>query len=167
MTERLFRPGPPPDLPLFDVHLNVLPAGHAAPDGFYRTMGVSELDDAGIAEGCIVPPALSDLSNASLALRDWALERPRWRPLARLGGGRGPRPVTGLWQAPAVVRAALRPAVHPPLNLDGFAGVKLMPHLSGVPDTPVLAQIKDRRLPALVHCGEMCPPAWVEQVLLP
>ena len=163
----MFRTGPPPDYPLFDVHLNVLPQGCAAPAGFYRTMGVEHLDDVGVAEGCVMPPALPNLGVASLALRDWAAGHSRWRPLARLGGRRGPRPVTGLWQAREVARAVIERSKEGAVTLDGFAGVKLMPHRAGVPERSVLDDIGRRRLPVLVHCGEMCPPAWIERNLLP
>ena len=167
MSEPLFRSGPPPGLPLFDVHINLLPPETEPPPGFYRTLAPAELEELGVAEACLSPPALDDLEGASRRLRTWAQGQPRWRPLARIGGRRGPRPVTGRGQVRQALRRAIRPKPPALPTLDGYAGVKLMPPVSGLPDLDVLAEIARRRLPALVHAGAMCPPNWIAERLLP
>ncbi len=167
MSEALFRDGSAPELPLFDVHVNLLPPGAPAPTGFYAALTPAQAEGFGLAGACVSPPALDDLMDGNRRLLGWTTAHPgRWRPLARLGGRRGPRPVTGRWQVRAALRGAVRPREAMP-PLDGFAGVKLMPPVSGVPDIEVLEEIGRRRLPVLVHAGALCPPAWIARRLLP
>lgn len=197
VPERLFRARPlPPDLTVFDVHVNALVADVPPPPGLYRTVGVEEILDAergaetgaaavsgldGTAPrfrgGCMTPPAGIDLLEGSRRLRARlaADETHGWRALLRLDDGGGERPVAGPLAAP---RAALarrrardgrvaRALLEEPALLDGFAGVKLMPQATGLPSDAVLDVLARRALPLLVHAGLLCPPRWLERHLLP
>jgi hypothetical protein len=177
---RLFRVSPPPPLPLFDAHVNVLPPGTAPPDELNSALTTDEvtscMNPAGIVCACISPANLPVFSEANTLLRTWANQEQgrhrRWLPMARLGG-RWRRPLKDLSPACGVLRAIRWPRAvfakrYPDVDtLDGFAGVKLAPHASGVPDEEVLEEIARRGLPVLVDSGTMCRPGWIAQRLLP
>lgn len=146
MSACIFRPGPAPLLPLFDVHINLRPPG-AAPD---RVDGVSneDLPGLGVSEGCIAWPCTADAAEAHERLRTEAASR--WRSFALVSRIR-PR----------------RQAGDPLPALDGFAGVKLMLREGRPPDAGTRRELARRRLPVLVPSGASCPPAWLERTLLP
>ena len=168
MTNALFRPILPPTPPLFDVHVNALSPGAAPTRGFYATQGVEVIAKLGVSRALVSPPALPGYAAPNAALRAWSGGTGgRFLAMARLGGATGPHPINGLWQARRAVRAALRKR---PSDIDtfvGFAAVKLMPHVDGLPAPDVLADINRHKLPVLVHAGAMCPPRWLARRLLP
>ena len=127
---------------------------------------------AGVARAAVFAPYRdSGYAQVNGSLRDAAAAGDgRLVAFARLGGRRLPLPVRP--PQPWQVRRALRSRVGRrqsdlPAGLDGFGGVKLLPHLDGVPPDAELEAVAAARLPVVVHCGEHCPPAWVERALLP
>ena len=159
-----------PEFPLTDVHLHV---GNTDAVGLsYGRLSAEQaaamLAESGVAQACVFPPLLSSYGRANEVLRCWAAEQePRVLPFARLRGRRGPVPVRQLWQLRRRVEMQLRPRPQDPVALDGYAGVKLAPHLDGLPSGDVLADVARLRLPVLVHAGVHCPPAWIVRHLLP
>ncbi len=173
--DNLFRTHPPeiPDR-LVDVHVNVgisdapgLSYGRLAPDDALRL-----LDASGVTEACAFPPLMDHYAEANQALAGWAATTAgRVLPFARLGGPR-PVPVRAAWQARKAVRSAIENKIRgerlPDVaDLGRYAGVKMIPHLSGVPSDDVLEEISARELPVLVHAGSHVPPRWIEKALLP
>ncbi len=156
--------------PLFDVHVNIgvtdsanLSFGRQSGEQYLALMAAS-----GIARACAFPPLLGDYRAANVDLRAWAAAtNGRILPFARLGGVRGPRPLREPWQARRALREfVLRPAADN-IDLTGYAGIKLIPHMSGLPGDDVFAQIRERSLPVLIHGGVHSPPAWIERAVLP
>lgn len=168
----LFRADPAtvPDVPLFDVHANL---GTTDTDGIgYGRLAAGEYVDlmaeSGIRRVCAFPPLMADYAQANIDLRDWAASQSACiLAFARLGGADGPRPIRQFWQARRALRSRLLGTPAPAIDLDGFAGIKLIPHLSGLPDAATFDVINQRGLPVLVHAGQHSPPRWIEQRLLP
>lgn len=172
-TPPLFRHGAQDIRPapgLFDVHVNL---GMTDSPGIgYGRLAAGEyaalMDTAGITRACVFVPLMQDYAPANRALRDWALaHEPRMQVFARLGGQNGPRPIRRPWQARQALRARLLQGAPQACDLAGFSGVKLIPHLSGLPDEAVFSEINARNLPVLVHAGKTSPPRWIENVLMP
>ena len=172
--------GAPPGLVDVHVHLGASDSGEA----YYPTLGAEELlglaEVAGVARSCVFPPYQTGgyaAANAAVLAAARA-GGGRLLPFARLGGPRPafcrrlPRP----WQ---VRRAARRVVLGAPADLPGtaasaeeggleaYSGVKLLPHLDGLPDAATFERIRSLRLPVVVHGGEHVPPRWVEHRLLP
>ncbi|MEJ5915134.1 amidohydrolase family protein [Pseudokineococcus sp. 1T1Z-3] len=172
---------PPADVPdgLVDVHVHLGPSDSG--EVYYPDLAAAELADvaavAGVTASCAFPPyqvggyagANAEVLAAGRGSGGTVL------PFARLGGRRPafcrtPRP----WQ---LRRAARRGLLGVPPDLPGapgapdglpaYAGVKLLPHLDGLPDAETFAVLRELRLPVVVHGGEHVPPAWVERRLLP
>lgn len=169
MSAPFFRSTVPPAVPLIDVHVHLGPSDddalyypHLTGEEYLRRM-----DAAGIELACAFPPQRRGYLRANAELRAWA-ERSdgRVRAFARLGGRRLPVTLPELW----LVRRSLRFRVlgrEPDVDsLDGFAGVKLLPHLDGIPDDEVFEEITRRALPVLVHGGVHVPPRWIEKHLV-
>ena len=87
-------------------------------------------------------------------------------PAARLGG-RVPVLVPAAWAVRRSLRSRAVPRAADADDLDGLAAVTLAPHVDGVPGEEVLAQVRARALPVLVHAGAFCRPRWVARELLP
>ena len=174
MSERRLFPVPPgpPPYPLVDVHVHL--GASDTGEVYYPTLEgpeyLAHARAAGVSVGYAFPPYRHDGYRASnAALREWAAGTAgRVRAFARLGG-----PVAPLAQWPPrpwQVRRRLRRRPRPsdvPGDLSGFAGVKLLPHLDGMPPAAELAEVADRRLPVLVHGGRFVPPGWVVRAVLP
>ena len=168
MTSNLFRKRIPPASALFDVHANALPPGVASPPGFDGRQSLDALAAPEISRALVGPPAMVAYAHANAALRAWAADTGgRFLPMARIGGGGGPRPIREAWQARAALRAMSTKRPADVDTLAGFAAIKLTPHLDGLPARSLLAEIRRRKLPVLVHSGAMCPPAWLAHHLLP
>ncbi len=171
MSRRLFRTHlPEPGVPLFDVHVHLGPSDTG--ELYYPLLTGDEYLDlmasAGVQRACAFSPLRAGYAQANAELREWAASTGgRILPFARLGGRRVPVTLPALWQVRRKLRALVgtRAADHD--TLDGFAGIKLLPHLDGLPDEEVLAEIRDRALPVLVHGGVHIPPAWIERHLVP
>lgn len=175
MTRR-FGPAPtgPPDVPLVDVHVHLGPSDSG--EIYYPDLGgpayLELAEAAGVRHACAFPPyRLEGYRDANAALRDYAATTGgRVLAFARLGG-----PVVPLAQWPPKpwqVRRRISPhsrrrATDVPGSLDGFAGIKLLPHLDGMPTQAELADIAERELPVLVHSGRFVPPQWVARAVLP
>ena len=158
-----------PAYPLFDVHAN-LGMSDFAGIGFGR-LSASEYQrlmvEANVRWACVFPPLLSDYASANVALRDWCKSCARGLlPFARLGGIAGPRPITRFWQARRTVRAAVGKRREEVPDLSGYAGIKLIPHMSGMPGPATLAAISHAQLPVLIHAGAHSPPRWIEKTLI-
>ena len=165
-------PAGPPPYPLVDVHVHVGPSD--SDEVYYPTLTGAEYlrhaAAAGVARAYVFPPFRSSgYRQANAALREWAATTGGLVGcFARLGGRDAPfaqwppRP----WQVRRRLRRLPR-AVDLPGSLDGFAGVKLLPHLDGLPPAGALAAIAERRLPVLIHGGRFVSPDWVARRLLP
>ena len=172
---------PPPD-GLVDAHVHVTASpdhlaagavtGHLSPRAARDVLAA-----AGVRRAVVMPALVDHLRGyaaANAALRqECASSGGRHVPLARLGGRRVTVVRAGAWPEPWSVRRAARargggrgPDL-PGSGLAGFAGVTLMPHLDGVPDPAVLAEVRARRLPVLVHAGTHTRPRDVARRLLP
>ncbi len=126
---------------------------------------------AGIERAVVFPPTLdAGYRAANGTLRDWGARiGGRVRVLARLGGRRMPIEEPLPW---LIRRAARRMVIAPPPDmpeggLDGFAGVKLLPQLDGIPGRRAFEEIADRRMPVLSHAGRFVPASWLARVVLP
>ena len=171
MPERLFRSNlPDPPDRLIDVHVNVgitdadgLSYGRLPPDEYLPMMRSS-----GTTTACVFPPLMDQYREANQSVRTWAQDTDAsLRPFARLGGARGPRPVRAFWQARRTVRSWFEPSSPDVDTLDGYAGAKLIPHMSGIPDVDLLREVSRRGLPTLIHAGTHSPASWIESQLLP
>ena len=160
-------------LPLFDAHVHLGPSdtgelyyGRLLGDEFVRLC-----DEAGVAKAVVFPPLLNaGYKQANLDLADWCDRTGRgMRALARVGGAK-----IG-WTEPQVwlLRKKLRGMVlgrKPDLDLDDlhrFAGIKLLPHLDGLPDGAFFEAVNEAGLPVLTHGGKYVPPGFVEKAILP
>ncbi len=153
------------------VHIGASDTGQI----YYGTLSGGEWLDmaeaAGIGRAVVFPPTMdAGYRAANTALRDWgARVGDRIRVLARLGGRRMPVDEPLPW---LIRRAARRLLIAPPPDmpeggLDGFAGVKLLPQLDGIPGRATFEEIADRRLPVLSHSGRFVPASWLARVVLP
>ena len=170
MTPPLFRKDlTTPPYGLFDVHANVgfsdrehLSFGQLSEGAFLDLMETS-----GVARACAFPPMMGRYRQANERLADWAATTGgRVLPFARLGGRRGPRPLRQSWQVRETLASLFRQRPSDAADLERYAGVKLIPHMSGLPSRGVLARISELRLPVLVHAGVPSPPAWIEKALV-
>ncbi|MGI9173745.1 MAG: amidohydrolase family protein [Rhodothermales bacterium] len=170
MTQPLFRKDlATPPYGLFDVHANVgfsdredLSFGRLSGEDFLDLMETS-----GVARACVFPPLMARYRQANERLADWAATTDgRVLPFARLGGRRGPRPLRRSWQVRETLGAFFKRQPSDAVDLARYAGVKLIPHLSGLPSRGILARISELRLPVLVHAGVPSPPAWIERALV-
>lgn len=168
-TPRLFRTDAPetPDR-LIDVHLNVGATAAARYGRLAPADALSYADAAGVTQMCAFPPlAAGGYGAANAALAAWAATTGgRVRPFARLAGPH-PRPVREPWQARQAIQARIERRAAEVPNLDGVAGVKMTPHLDGVPCDETLEEVSRRGLPAVIHAGVHVPPRWIEKTLLP
>ncbi len=125
------------------------------------------LREAGVARALACPPGAEHYAATNAAML--AASRTSGGlllPAARLGG-RVPLVTRSPWAARRALRS--RAVARPPdaTDLTGYAAVSLAPHLDGVPDETLMAQVRERRIPVVVHAGAACPPAWVARHLLP
>ncbi|MEE8600443.1 amidohydrolase family protein [Euzebya tangerina] len=154
----------PPATPLFDVHVHVGPSDTG--ELFYPNMQPSEWEtiiaSGGVARSCVFPPLRDSYLRANEALADWAAGTGgAVLPVARLGG-EIPWTTHQLWQLRRKLRGKLsirRPDVG---DLSRFAGVKLLPHLDGLPDDATFNRINELGLPIIVHGGIHVTAEWIE-----
>ncbi len=166
-------PSAPPEYPLTDVHVHL--GSSDSGEIYYPNFDGEEYQRhmavAGVTRAAAFPPFRTDgYATANAALRDWAPStNGRVAAFARLGGAAVPLaqwpPLP--WQVRRWARRAPRPSDLPDESLDGFGGVKLLPHLDGLPPTSQLEQIADRRLPIVIHGGRFVTAGWIARRLLP
>ncbi|MGF1453208.1 MAG: amidohydrolase family protein [Opitutales bacterium] len=166
----LFRPEPCWPERRWDWHVE-LPVDEGEARGRLRS-----LKQLGTTTVVAFPDLGDDLDASHAALLRLArepadAERPALRAFARVRGQGAPEgPLS-----PRLVAGklkALRGTSGPPgastrPDLSAFAGVKLTPHLDGLPAADTLSEIRDRRLPVMVHGGMALPPQWIRARLLP
>lgn len=160
-------------LPLIDAHVHLGPSdtgelyyGRLLGDEFVRLC-----DEAGVAGALVFPPLLhAGYAQANIDLADWCERTGRgMRALARIGGKTIGVTEPQLW----LVRKKLRGLVlgrKPDLDLNAlprFAGVKLLPHLDGLPGSEVFEEIARLDLPVLTHGGVYVDPGYIERAILP
>jgi hypothetical protein len=122
---------------------------------------------AGVTTAFAFSPQRDTYRAANEELRDWAAGTDgRIRAFARLGGPRVPVTLPALWQVRRAVNARLRSRPPDHGGLDGYAGIKLLPHLDGLPDAETMAEVRASGLPVLVHGGVHIPPDWIERNLV-
>jgi hypothetical protein len=158
---------------LYDAHTHV----GASDTGqlYYPELTASELfglmDASGIAQSNIFAPFREGgYREANRTLRETAqASGGRLRALARLGGRRQPVTEPQLWMARRALSKALRsrPDELGHEGLDGFAGVKLLPHLDGMPSRALFRAMRERKLPVLIHAGRYATPTWIARHVLP
>lgn len=160
-----------------DAHVHVSPG---APEGSEELSGTGSaqallpagaatrlLRDAGVARALACPPGSSHYAATNAAMLEVCeASGGVLLPAARLGG-RVPLITRSPWAARRALRSRTAERAPDVESLDGFAAVTLAPHLDGVPDDALLAEVRARRLPVVVHAGAACPPSWVAQHLLP
>ncbi len=165
-------PSEPPPYPLLDVHVHLGPSDSS--EAYYPMLSGAEYLQHAHAAGvqrayAFAPYRLGGYREANAALREWATTTQGvLRCFARLGG---PHVLYAqwpphLWQVRRRLRRPRR-ASDVPGSLDGFDGVKLLPHLDGVPPEHEMRDIHQRELPVLVHGGRYVSPAWIAKILLP
>ncbi len=158
---------------LFDCHAHVgasdtgeLYYGHLTGAEYLRLMR-----QAGVERAIVFPPLQANgYAAANQGLLAWcATTGGQVRPLARVGGRH-----IGLTEPQAwLLRRKLRRMVGArpdDLALDDlprYAGIKLLPHLDGVPGPDVFARVAELGLPVLTHAGHYVPAGWIERAILP
>ena len=173
MSDALLRLAPDAPDGVVDVHVHVGPSDTG--ELYYpRLTGDAWLrlaDEAGVAVACAFPPLRASYLQANRDLAEWAAGTGgKVLAFARLGGARVPVTLPALWQVRRAVNGRIRgrPSdLGEPGDLARFAGVKLLPHLDGVPADDELDAIDALRLPVVVHGGVHVPPAWIERHLVP
>ena len=164
--------------PFFDIHVHL---GRSDTGELYYGLLEGEeylalMDEADISHAIAFAPLRSDgYRVANLALADWCdATGGRVRAFARLGGDRLPITEPQVWLARRAARAAVgrlagrgRAPDLDPADLSRFAGVKLLPHLDGVPDQGMFDAIEAGGLPILTHAGRYVTPAFIERSILP
>ncbi len=167
----------PPPFPLIDVHLHL---GESDTGEIYYPPLLGDevlelMDAAHIERTCAFAPARTDgYRAANDALAAWcAGTGGRVRAFARIGGAEQPVTEPALWLVRRKLRRAVterrrpRPSDLGPDGLARFDGVKLLPHLDGMPSDDVFDEIARRRLPVLIHGGKYSSPRWIEKAVLP
>lgn len=166
----------PPDFELFDCHVHIGPSDSG--ELYYPELTGEEYTElmaaAGVARAfAFAPMRYGGYRDANRSLHAWAARTGgRILPFARLGGPGAPvtRPELWMVRRKAVSIVQSRPValdMEGPETLDDFAGVKLLPHLDGLPDSATFEAIAARGLPVLVHSGLHCPPAWILRHVVP
>lgn len=174
-VERTFRLNSYEDTaPIFDchVHLGASDTGELYYPHLTGDEYIALMDESGIARACAFAPMRNDgYRAANRELREWASTTSgRVLPFARLGGRTLPLTSRQLW----IVRRKLSTYVRgraPDLDaiddLRGFAGVKLLPHLDGLPSKDLFHAIAEFERPVLIHGGHYSEPQWIEKAVLP
>lgn len=166
-------PGAPP-VPLVDAHVHLGPSD--SDSVFYPTLSGPEyaavMEATPVARAIAFAPLRTDgYARANRDLLAWCeTTGGRVRPLARLGGAAVPVTEPELWLARRAVTARLRkrpPDLDSLDDLGRYAGVKLLPHLDGLPDAAAFDRVAALGLPVLVHGGKYSPPSLVERAILP
>jgi len=154
------------------MHVHLGPSDSS--EAYYPTLSGAEYiqhaDAAGVQRAYAFPPYRhGGYREANEALRAWAkTTQGKVGCFARLGG---PHVLYAqwpphLWQIRRRLRRSSR-AGDLPSSLDGFDGIKLLPHVDGVPLKTQMRDIHDRELPVLVHGGRYVSPAWIAKNILP
>ncbi len=169
---RVLRPdvaAPPHDL--IDVHVHL---GHSTTGELYypRLEGEEWLElaaEARVRRAFAFPPLLPGYREANDALADWAATTGgAVAPFARLGGWDVPWTTRQLWQLRRKLRARVGRRRPPDVSdLSRFAGVKLLPHLDGLPGEETFEELNALGLPIVIHGGIHSPPDWIESTVLP
>ncbi len=165
--------GPALDHPLFDAHVHVgmsdtgqLYYGKLTGDEF-----VSLVKAAGLTKALVFPPTIdSGYRKANYALAQWCKDVGQgMRPLARVGGKHIGWTEPELWLLRRKLRRLIgsRELDLSPEDIDDFAGLKILPHLDGLPADEILEAVNAREMPVLTHGGKFVPADFVEKAVLP
>ena len=165
---------------LFDihVHLGASDTGEVYYPPLEGPAYLRLMDAAGVSQACAFPPLrTAGYAASNRRLLAWCgTTGGRVRPLARVGGDRVPVTEPEVWLARKALRARLMGAAGrgraaafdlDPGTLRQFAGVKLLPHLDGVPGRVFFDEVRALRLPVLTHAGRYVPARWVARAVLP
>ena len=158
---------------MIDAHVHI--GASDTGDIYYPPLGGEEwldlMERSGVERAVVFAPTMNEgYRRSNKALRDWAEgQGGRVRVLARLGGPRFPLAEPAFWLVRRALRQRLlpRPSDLAEGGLDGFAGVKLLPQLDGIPDRKLFEEIADRKLPVLSHAGRFVPARWLARHVLP
>ena len=158
---------------LFDCHVHIGPSdtgelyyGHLRGEEYLDLMAA-----AGVTRALAFPPLLAaGYADANRMLADWCEGTAgKVRPLARVGGRRIGLSEPRLWLLRRKLGRMVR-ARTPDLlaeQLPRFAGLKLLPHLDGLPDADLLRAASDLKLPILTHAGRFVSAGFLARALLP
>ena len=158
---------------LFDCHAHVgasdtgeLYYGRLTGPEYLRLM-----ETAGVDRAIVFPPLrLDGYAEANCELLRWCETTDgRVRPLARVGGRHIGLTEPHLWLLRRKLRRLVgkRAADVSLSDLPHYAGIKLLPHLDGVPGPDVFARVAELGLPVLTHAGRFVPARWVARAILP
>ena len=158
---------------LIDCHVHIGPSDTG--ELYYGTLTGEEwlglADAAGIDRALAFPPLReTGYAQANLDLAAWcAGTNGRVRALARIGGKRIGLTERRVWLLRRKLRRAIgrRSPDLAPDDLPRFAGIKLLPHLDGLPDKTMFEAANALGLPVLTHAGRFVPAAWLERAVLP
>lgn len=140
--------------------------GHLRGEEYLQLMA-----DAGVTSAIAFPPLqVGGYRAANESLIAWCdSSGGRVRALARLGGRHIGLTEPRLWLLRRKIRRwfSQRPADLDLNDLHRYAGVKLLPHLDGVPARGVFAACNELGKPLLTHAGRFVTPRWVARAILP
>ncbi len=156
--------------PITDVHVHLGPSD--TPELYYPTLSVQEylrvMEATGIERAYAFAPMREGgyrQANANL-LEAARASGGKLGAFARLGGRRQPITEPHVWMVRRAIGKARRPRPSDVDSLEGYAGVKLLPHLDGIPSRSLMDEIAERELPVLVHGGRFSTPRWVARTIL-
>lgn len=170
MTEPVLRTAlPRPELPLFDIHVHLGPSDSG--ELYYPDLAPGEYRDhmkaANVARACVFPPyQVAGYQEANARIQEACAGDDGLLPFARLGGPHQPLTTLAPWMIRRKIRGLIRPRTADRTDLTGFAGVKLLPHLDGLPDDADLERISDLGLPIVIHGGSHSPAGWIERAVV-
>jgi hypothetical protein len=157
--------------PHTDIHVHVGPSD--TDELYYPTLTADEcmrmMHSSGISRSFVFAPlreggyrsANTDLLRAAQASGG------RLRALARVGGRRMPITEPHVWMVRRALAKARRSRPDDVDTLDEYAGVKLLPHLDGMPPRRIFDRIAERSLPIVIHAGRFSTPRWIARNVLP
>ena len=158
---------------LFDCHVH-LGASDTGELYYGHLRGEEYLDlmaEGGVGRALAFPPLLAaGYAQANRALARWcAGTAGKVRPLARIGGRQIGLTEPRVWLLRRKLGRLARPRAPDlrPEELVDFAGLKLLPHLDGLPDPDILQATNDLKLPILTHAGRFVGAGWLAKALLP
>jgi len=161
----------PPPHELVDVHVHL--GGSDSGELFYPRLPGQEwlelAEPARVTTAFAFPPLLAHYRKANEELAAWAATtNGAVRPFARLGGTDIPWTTHQLWQLRRKLRnrwTQREDDIGDDISI--YSGIKLLPHLDGLPSNEVFDRINAANIPIVIHGGIHVPPAWIEKAILP
>lgn len=173
--ETLFRNKPSAsDFPLYDchVHLGASDTGELYYPDLTGEEYLQLMAASNVAKACAFAPFREEgYRDANKKIAVWAQTTGgRILAFARLGGRNLPVTSPQLWmirRKVSFLRKNRRSDLESPNELKNYQGVKLLPHLDGLPAEEEFEAIAELGLPVLIHGGRYSSPLWIEKTILP